>query len=111
MRLTVTIANSDTTDVTVPATVTIPAGATSVTFAVGTINTQVADGTQTATLTASATGEASGSATLTVTNVNAAHADRRLEQSYRERDRHQSGNHWHGDLATRPRRAHSRSRS
>jgi len=68
--LPVTIANSDTHDVTVPSSITIPAGATSVTFAVGTINTQIADGTQTATLTASATGEASGSATLSVTNVN-----------------------------------------
>ena len=68
--LVVTIANSDTTDVSVPQTVTIPAGATSVTFAVGTINTGIADGNQTATLTATATGLATGSAGLTVTNVN-----------------------------------------
>jgi hypothetical protein len=68
--LVVTIANSDPTDVTVPATVTIPAGATSATFPVGTINNHVVDGTQTATLTASATGEGSGSDTLTVTDSN-----------------------------------------
>jgi protocatechuate 3,4-dioxygenase beta subunit len=68
--LQVTITNSDPTDVTVPATATIPAGATSVTFPVGTIDNYVVEGTQTATLTASATGEASGSATLTVTDTN-----------------------------------------
>ncbi len=66
----VTMTNSDPTDVTVPQTVIIPAGATSVTFPVGTINNNVVEGTQTATLTASATGELSGSATLTVTDVN-----------------------------------------
>ena len=68
--LQVTITNSDPNDVTVPQTVTIPAGATSVTFPVGTIDNDVVEGTQTATLTASATGEASGSATLTVTDTN-----------------------------------------
>ena len=68
--LDVTIANSDPNDVTVPQTVTIPAGATSVTFPVGTINNHVVEGTQTATLTASATGEVSGSGTLTVTDTN-----------------------------------------
>ena len=68
--LQVTITNSDPNDVTVPQTVTIPAGATSVTFPVGTINNHVVEGTQTATLTASATGEVSGSDTLTVTDTN-----------------------------------------
>ena len=68
--LVVTIGDSDTTDVSVPQTVTIPAGATSATFAVGTINTGVADGNQTATLTATAAGLANGSAGLTVINVN-----------------------------------------
>ena len=68
--LLVTITNSDPNDVTVPATVTIPAGATSATFAVGTINNDVVEGTQTATLTASATGLVSGSATLSVTDTN-----------------------------------------
>ena len=68
--LVVSIANSDPNDVTVPQTVTIPAGATSVTFAVGTINNHVVEGTQTAALTASATGLVSGSATLTVTDTN-----------------------------------------
>ena len=68
--LVVTITNSDPNDVTVPQTVTIPAGATSVTFAVGTINNYVVEGTQLATLTASVTGMDSGSDTLTVTDTN-----------------------------------------
>ena len=51
-----TIANSDTTDVSVPQTVTIPTGATSATFAVGTINTGIADGNQIATGRATASG-------------------------------------------------------
>jgi RHS repeat-associated protein len=68
--LQVTIANSDPNDVTAPQTVTIPAGATSVTFPIGAINNHVVEGTQMATLTASATGEVSGSGTLTVTDTN-----------------------------------------
>ena len=68
--LQVTITNSDTHDVTAPQTVTIPAGATSATFPVGTIDNDVVEGTQTATLTASATGLVSGSDTLTVTDTN-----------------------------------------
>ena len=68
--LTVTIGNSDPNDVSAPQTVTIPAGATSATFAVGTINNHVVEGTQTATLTAAAAGLASGSDTLTVTDTN-----------------------------------------
>ncbi|MFI5458474.1 MAG: SdrD B-like domain-containing protein [Isosphaerales bacterium] len=70
--LLVTITNSDPNDVTAPQTVTIPAGATSVSFAVGTINNHVVEGTQTATLTASATGLVSGSDRLTVTETNVA---------------------------------------
>ncbi len=68
--LVVTLANSDPAGVSIPATVTIPAGQASVTFPVGTINPGVVVGTQTATLTASATGLASGSDILTVTDVN-----------------------------------------
>ena len=69
--LQITITNSDSKDVTAPQSVTIPAGATSVTFAVGTINNHVVEGTQAATLTASAGGLVSGAATLTVTDTNA----------------------------------------
>ena len=68
--LVVTIANSDPTDATAPQTVTIPSGATSVVFPVGTINNDIVEGTQTATLTASASGLISGSDTLTVTDTN-----------------------------------------
>ncbi len=68
--LVVTLSNSIVASVSAPQTVTIPAGQTSVTFAIGTINPGVVVGTQTATLTASAAGLASGSATLSVTDIN-----------------------------------------
>ena len=68
--LVVTLTNSDSKDVTVPQTVTIPAGSASATFVVGTINNHIVEGTQSATLMASATGLASGGDTLTVTDTN-----------------------------------------
>src|SRR5262249_49548233 len=67
--LQVTITNSHPNDVTIPQMVTIPAGAASVTFVVGTINGHVVQGTQIATLTASATGAAAGSDTLSITDT------------------------------------------
>ena len=70
--LAVTLANSNPASVSIPQTVTIPAGQSSATFAVGTINPGVVVGTQTATLTASANGLVSGNDTLTVTDVNVA---------------------------------------
>ena len=54
----------------IPATVTIAPGQTSATFAVGTINNNVVEGNQVATLTASATGVDSGSDVLEVTDSN-----------------------------------------
>ncbi|HWE97612.1 MAG TPA: CARDB domain-containing protein [Tepidisphaeraceae bacterium] len=66
--LVVNIGNSDPNDVTVPATVTIPAGQSSVTFAVGVINPGAVQGQKQANLTASAGGVVSGSDTLTVTD-------------------------------------------
>jgi hypothetical protein len=68
--LVVTLASSIPASVSVPQTVTIPAGQASVTFPVGTIDRGIVVGTQAATLTASATGAVSGSDTLTVTDVN-----------------------------------------
>ena len=68
--LVVSLANSDVADVVLPEAVTIPAGQSSVKVPVGTINTGIANGTQTAVLTASAAGFTVGSASLTVTNVN-----------------------------------------
>ncbi len=68
--LVVAISNSDPTDVTVPATVTIPAGDASATFTIGTINNEIVEGTQTAQLTASASNLASGTDTLTINDIN-----------------------------------------
>lgn len=66
--LTVSLASSDTSEVTVPQTVTIEAGKSSVTFDVTVVDDTIADGTQTVTLTASATNFASKTATLDVTD-------------------------------------------
>ena len=54
--LTVSLASADPSAATVPATVTIPANQTSVSFAITPVNDAVADGHQTATITATATG-------------------------------------------------------
>jgi subtilisin-like proprotein convertase family protein len=54
--------------VTVPATVTIPKGVASVTFAVKAVNDTVADGPRTVTLTTRATGFVPGTADITVTD-------------------------------------------
>jgi exo-beta-1,3-glucanase (GH17 family) len=66
--LLVTIGNSDPTEAHAPATVTIPAGQASTTFAVAALDDSMEDGAQTATITASAAGFVSGSAELTVTD-------------------------------------------
>ena len=66
--LTVTLSSDDTSEATVPATVTIPAGQTSVTFDIDAIDDAIVDGTQTVTVTASAAGQTSGSDTLDVTD-------------------------------------------
>jgi hypothetical protein len=56
--LTVTLSSTDTGEATVPATVTIPAGASSVTFAIAAIDDLIVDGTQVAAISASADGHA-----------------------------------------------------
>jgi hypothetical protein len=66
--LTVTLHSNDTSEVTAPASVTIPAGQSSVQFDVAAVDDDIVDGTQTVTLTASATSYASGAATLDVTD-------------------------------------------
>jgi uncharacterized delta-60 repeat protein len=53
--LTVSLGSSDLTEVTVPASVVIPAGEDSATFPVNAIDDTIIDGTQTATITATAT--------------------------------------------------------
>jgi VCBS repeat-containing protein len=66
--LTVALASSDTTEATVPSTVTIPDGADSAVFTVTGVDDAVVDGTQTVTITASASGHTSDSATVVVTD-------------------------------------------
>ena len=70
--LAVNLSSSDLTEATVPATVTIPAGQSSATFAVAAVDDTVLDGTQTVTITASAAGYTSGTASVQVTDNEAA---------------------------------------
>lgn len=66
--LTVSLASSDTTEATVPASVIIPAGASSKTFAVAAVNDTILDGPQPVTLTPTVSGFLSDPARLTVTD-------------------------------------------
>jgi len=66
--LVVTLASSDTTEATVPATVTILAGATSATFNVTAVDDLLADGSQPVNISASATGYSNAGFSLSVTN-------------------------------------------
>ncbi len=66
--LTVLLSSSDTTEATVPASVTMAANQSSVTFTVTGVNDTLLDGTQTATITATATGYVSGSTSVDVTD-------------------------------------------
>ena len=64
--LTVTLVSSDTSEATVPATVTIPAGQSSVSFGIDAVDDTILDGTQTVSITASAAGHADGGDSLDV---------------------------------------------
>jgi hypothetical protein len=64
--ITVTLSSSDTTEVTVPATVVIPQGSTSASFDLTISDDSDIDGTQSVTITASATGWALASASDTI---------------------------------------------
>lgn len=66
--VTVTLGSSDTTEATVPASITIPAGTNSATFTVTALDDVAPDGDQTVTLAASATGYTPASATITVSD-------------------------------------------
>lgn len=66
--LVVQLASDKPTEATVPATVEIPAGATSATFPITTLNDGVVDGNQRVTLTASADGFAPATAQMTVSD-------------------------------------------
>ncbi len=63
---TVALVSSNTGKVTVPATVTIPAGQTNATFSLTIVDNAVLDGTQSATITATAANFAPASGTITV---------------------------------------------
>lgn len=67
--LLVQLASDRTGELTVPATVLIPNGQSSATFAVTTIEDSVADGNQTVTVTASTTGYTSGTRSIVVSDV------------------------------------------
>lgn len=69
--LVVSLLSSDTTELTVPATVTIPAGQASATFSINAVDDSVIDGTQTVTISASAAGYSSIGDTLSVTDNDA----------------------------------------
>jgi hypothetical protein len=62
----IVLSSSDTSEATVPATVTIPAGQTNAAFDLTIIDDGVLDGTQTPTITASASGFANGYGTISV---------------------------------------------
>ncbi|MFN9720985.1 MAG: beta strand repeat-containing protein, partial [Planctomycetota bacterium] len=64
----VTLTSSDTARLTVPGTVTIPAGQSSVTFVGTPVNNTAADGSQLVTVTASLTGFSTAQASVTVTD-------------------------------------------
>ncbi len=64
--VTVNLSSSDTTEVTVPASVTVAAGQSNATFDITVVNDAILDGTQTATITASASGYLSATAPFSV---------------------------------------------
>lgn len=64
--LTVNLASSDTTEVTVPASITIPAGELSATFPIAAVDDKISDGPQVVTITLSATDFLSVETELTV---------------------------------------------
>ena len=71
--LTVALSSSDTTEVTVPASVTIPAGQATANFAITVVNDTEYDGAQSVTIDAAAAGFASASAVRSVIDNDAHH--------------------------------------
>ncbi len=68
--LLVTLISSNTDELTLPPSVTIPAGAASATFEVASVEDGTTDGSQVVTVTAASAGYTAGSAQLTVTDIN-----------------------------------------
>ncbi len=79
--LSIALTSSDTTAATVQATVIMPAGSSSTTFAVSAVNDSIADSHQVATITATASGFASVAAQVTVTNDDAGQLSLTLQTS------------------------------
>lgn len=71
--LVVSLSSDDSTEIAVPATVTIPARQVSATFPLTVVDDTVADGGQTVTVSGSAAGFTSGSGTITVADNDADH--------------------------------------
>ena len=67
--LSVNLGSSETSDLTLPASVIIPAGRSSATFSLSAFDDGIAAGSQSATITASATNFSSGSSMLTVVSI------------------------------------------
>ncbi|MGN6386234.1 MAG: CARDB domain-containing protein, partial [Verrucomicrobiota bacterium] len=70
--LTISLTSSDLSEATVPATVTIPAGQTSVSFPIAAVDDSIVDGTQNVVITANAAGMSSVTANLAVTDDDSA---------------------------------------
>lgn len=68
--LTVNLSSNDTSELTVPASITIPAGQVSAQFTVNSVNDTVIDGTQIVQINATANGYSSAIATISVTDNN-----------------------------------------
>ncbi len=66
--LVVNLVSNDTSEVSVPASVTIPAGQASITFTLASVDDSLLDGTQTASVTVSAVGYQASTASLDVTD-------------------------------------------
>ncbi len=69
--ITVNLSSNDTSELTVPASITIPAGQTSAQFTVNSVNDTVIDGTQIVQINATANGYSSAISTISVTDNNA----------------------------------------
>ena len=78
--LTVTLRSSDTSELTVPTTVTIPVGESVATFNVAVVDDAIVDANQTATLIATAAGFASGSDDIVIINDDALNLSLALAQ-------------------------------
>jgi hypothetical protein len=84
--LTFTATSNDTSEVTVPATITFNPGQTSVTFPLTIVNDTLIDGTQTATISVGATGWTSASASIAVADNETTDLALNLAASAREGD-------------------------